>query len=182
MLLGAILDYTIRFLFRILVSTTLPSGWPCSWSRIRLCRAGNGASLDGFYTLSDQTMYDMLSWLGRKKAFVLNLRHWRVWPGLSRVRISKLPTDARFQRRTTAYATHLVWATGGGMVPEEEMEHIWQKAVHNVSTQHRHPFPGERCCRWRRLKIPGLTRYNPFFYHHPTPFAVNGGFANQTKT
>lgn len=38
--------------------------------------------LDGFYTLSDQTMYDMLGWR-RKKAFVLNLRHWRVWRGLS---------------------------------------------------------------------------------------------------
>ncbi len=73
--------------------------------------------LDGFYTLSDQTMYDMLGWLAqeegirleprwsvcwmasiplaikpcmtclagwrRKKVFVLNLRHWRVWPDLS---------------------------------------------------------------------------------------------------
>lgn len=27
-----------------------------------------------------------------------------------------------------------------------------------------------------------FDRITPSFYHHPTPFAVNGGFANQTKT
>ena len=32
------------------------------------------------------------------------------------------------------------------------------------------------------LRSPVLPAITPSFYHHPTPFAVNGGFANQTKT
>ncbi len=75
--------------------------------------------LDGFYTLSDQTMYDILAGWRRKKVFVLNLRHWRVCRTSARVCISKLPTDARFQREQLRNTTHLVWATGGGMVPEK---------------------------------------------------------------
>lgn len=31
----------------------------------------------------------------------------------------------------------------------------------------------------KMMEVPAIT---PSFYHHPTPFAVNGGFANQTKT
>ncbi|UYM53752.1 D-serine ammonia-lyase [Leclercia adecarboxylata] len=69
--------------------------------------------LDGFYTLSDQSMYDMLSWLAQEE-------HIRLEP-------SALAGMAGPVRLATAghyaldNATHLVWATGGGMVPDEEM-------------------------------------------------------------
>ncbi|XNM81311.1 pyridoxal-phosphate dependent enzyme [Escherichia coli] len=36
--------------------------------------------LDGFYTLSDRTMYDMLGWLAQEEGIRLSLQHWRVWP------------------------------------------------------------------------------------------------------
>ncbi len=75
--------------------------------------------LDGFYTLSDQTMYECLAGWRRKKVFVLNLQHWRDGRTSARVCISKLPTDARFQAEQLRNATHLVWATGGGMVPKK---------------------------------------------------------------
>ncbi len=69
--------------------------------------------LDGFYTLSDQSMYDMLGWLAQEE-------HIRLEP-------SALAGMAGPVRLATAghyaldNATHLVWATGGGMVPDEEM-------------------------------------------------------------
>jgi D-serine dehydratase len=37
--------------------------------------------LDGFYTLSDQSMYDMLGWLAQEKVFVWSPQRWREWPG-----------------------------------------------------------------------------------------------------
>ncbi|WP_336996662.1 D-serine ammonia-lyase [Leclercia sp. UBA7405] len=64
--------------------------------------------LDGFYTLSDQSMYDMLGWLAQAE----NLR-------LEPSALAGMAGPVRF--KADAQATHLVWATGGGMVPEEEM-------------------------------------------------------------
>ncbi len=52
---------------------------------------------------SDQTMYDMLGWLAQEEGIRLEPSALAGMAGpLARVRISKLPTDARFQRRTTA--------------------------------------------------------------------------------
>jgi len=64
--------------------------------------------LDGFYTLSDQSMYDMLGWLAQAE----NIR-------LEPSALAGMSGPVRFKAH--AQATHLVWATGGGMVPEEEM-------------------------------------------------------------
>ncbi|MNB62889.1 D-serine dehydratase [compost metagenome] len=64
--------------------------------------------LDGFYTLSDQSMYDMLGWLAQEEGIRLEPSALAGMAGPVRVPVS-------------ANATHLVWATGGGMVPEEEM-------------------------------------------------------------
>lgn len=64
--------------------------------------------LDGFYTLSDQSMYDMLGWLAQAE----NIR-------LEPSALAGMAGPVRF--KADAQVTHLVWATGGGMVPEEEM-------------------------------------------------------------
>lgn len=64
--------------------------------------------LDGFYTLSDQSMHDMLGWLAQAE----NIR-------LEPSALAGMAGPVRF--KADAQATHLVWATGGGMVPEEEM-------------------------------------------------------------
>ncbi|ASV53385.1 D-serine dehydratase [Lelliottia jeotgali] len=64
--------------------------------------------LDGFYTLSDQSMYDMLGWLAQEEGIRLEPSALAGMAGPVRVPVS-------------TNATHLVWATGGGMVPEEEM-------------------------------------------------------------
>lgn len=64
--------------------------------------------LDGFYTLSDRRMYDLLVWLAQEEGIRLEPSALAGMAGPLRVH-----ADAR--------VTHLVWATGGGMVPEEEM-------------------------------------------------------------
>lgn len=67
--------------------------------------------LDGFYTLSDQTMYDLLGWLAQEENI-------RLEPSALAGMIGPLRIEAA---RRNENATHLVWATGGGMVPEAEM-------------------------------------------------------------
>lgn len=64
--------------------------------------------LDGFYTLSDQSMYDMLGWLAQEENIRLEPSALAGMAGPLRV-------------AATENVTHLVWATGGGMVPEAEM-------------------------------------------------------------
>jgi D-serine dehydratase len=78
--------------------------------------------LDGFYTLSDQTMYDMLGWLAQEENIRLEPSALAGMAGPQRVCASETYQQMHgFTTRQMDNATHLVWATGGGMVPEEEM-------------------------------------------------------------
>ncbi|HAT6802251.1 TPA: D-serine ammonia-lyase [Citrobacter freundii] len=78
--------------------------------------------LDGLYTLSDQSMYDMLGWLAQEENIRLEPSALAGMAGPQRVCAS---TDYQQMQDISAEqlnnATHLVWATGGGMVPEAEM-------------------------------------------------------------
>lgn len=78
--------------------------------------------LDGLYTLSDQSMYDMLGWLAQEENIRLEPSALAGMAGPQRVCAS---TDYQQMQGISAEqlnnATHLVWATGGGMVPEEEI-------------------------------------------------------------
>lgn len=79
--------------------------------------------LDGYYTISDEEMYSLLALLERSEGVRLEPSALAGMPGCARVlaeaqgyRERMGLTAARLER-----ATHLVWATGGSMVPEEEM-------------------------------------------------------------
>jgi len=79
--------------------------------------------LAGFYTLSDQEMYDLLGLLARAEQIKLEpsalagmAGPWRVAANL------EWQAGQGLDAARMASATHLVWATGGGMVPAEEME------------------------------------------------------------
>ncbi|HEB4872281.1 TPA: D-serine ammonia-lyase [Kluyvera ascorbata F0526] len=78
--------------------------------------------LDGLYTLDDQTLYDMLSWLAQEEGIRLEPSALAGMAGPQHVCAS---TDYQqmhgFSAEQLNHATHLVWATGGGMVPEAEM-------------------------------------------------------------
>ena len=85
--------------------------------------------LDGYYTMSDQRMYDLLGLLNQVEGIQLEPSALAGMVGpivvadndeyLNRMGMS----DAKL-----ANATHLVWATGGGMVPAVEMEKYLSKA------------------------------------------------------
>ncbi|WP_142503221.1 D-serine ammonia-lyase [Klebsiella sp. 2680] len=78
--------------------------------------------LDGFYTLDDQTMYDMLGWLAQEDGIRLEPSALAGMAGPQRVCASLVYQQMHnFTAEQMQNATHLVWATGGGMVPEEEM-------------------------------------------------------------
>ena len=84
--------------------------------------------LDGFYTLSDQTMYDMLSWLAQEEGIRLEPSALAGMAGPQRVCASVSYQQMHgFSAEQLRNTTHLVWATGGGMVPEEEMNQYLAK-------------------------------------------------------
>lgn len=79
--------------------------------------------LDGFYTLTDQEMYDLLGLLDRDERIRLEPSALAGMPGPWRVAANPEWQAAQgLDNASMALATHLVWATGGGMVPPEEME------------------------------------------------------------
>ena len=73
-------------------------------------------------SLDDQTMYDMLGWLAEEEEYRLD---HPPWPGMAGpaagLRQRGISADTASPRSRCRMTTHLVWATGGGMVPEEEM-------------------------------------------------------------
>ena len=78
--------------------------------------------LDGFYTLSDQEMYDLLGLLARDEQIRLEPSALAGMPGPWRVSADgDWQASRALDAGRMAQATHLVWATGGGMVPAEEM-------------------------------------------------------------
>ncbi|MGF6192731.1 D-serine ammonia-lyase [Serratia sp. 2723] len=78
--------------------------------------------LDGFYTLSDQEMYDLLGLLATVESIQLEPSALAGMAGSARVCADQHYLDShQIDAQRIANATHLVWATGGGMVPEEEM-------------------------------------------------------------
>jgi D-serine dehydratase len=80
--------------------------------------------LDGFYTVSDEEMYSLLALMERSEGVRLEPSALAGMPGIARVLADQQGYLARvgLDTRAMAQATHLVWATGGNMVPGEEMD------------------------------------------------------------
>lgn len=86
--------------------------------------------IDGYYTLSDKHMYQLLGQLNQSEGIQLEPSALAGMPGPMHVseaveyqeRLQLTPEKLR-------HATHLVWATGGGMVPAEEMAAYLAKSV-----------------------------------------------------
>ena len=79
--------------------------------------------IDGYYTLQDQEMYQLLALLDETEGVRLEPSALAGMPGISRVLANQEYLQRMgFTKAQLDNATHLVWATGGGMVPAEEME------------------------------------------------------------
>ena len=85
--------------------------------------------LDGYYTMTDEAMYLQLGILNQQEG--IKLEPSALAGMMGAVVVSKdQPYQARMQFDETKMqnATHLVWATGGGMVPELEMNSYLEKS------------------------------------------------------
>lgn len=86
--------------------------------------------LDGLYTLDDQTMYDMLGWLAQEEGIRLEPSALAGMAGPQRICAAAAYQQRHgFSQTQLGNATHLVWATGGGMVPEDEMEQYGERTL-----------------------------------------------------
>lgn len=84
--------------------------------------------IDGCYTLSDESMYALLAMLDRTEGIRLEPSALAGMSGPQRITASRsYQTQHALSAETMAHATHLVWATGGGMVPEKEMQEYLAK-------------------------------------------------------
>ena len=78
--------------------------------------------LHGYYTLTDERMYQLLGELNLAEGIKLEPSALAGMPGAIHVEHnSEYLTSLGTDDTTLANSTHLVWATGGGMVPEQEM-------------------------------------------------------------
>lgn len=85
--------------------------------------------LDGFYTLDDQTMYRLLGMLNQSEN--LKLEPSALAGMLGPVLVSKHQDYKNLHQLTEQQlqqANHIVWGTGGGMVPAEEMQNYLAQA------------------------------------------------------
>ncbi len=80
--------------------------------------------LDGYYTVSDEELYCLLALMERSEGIRLEPSALAGVPGIARVLGERQGYLARagLGRAAMAQATHLVWATGGSMVPPAEMD------------------------------------------------------------
>ena len=84
--------------------------------------------IDGCYTLSDESMYQMLYQLFDQEKIRLEPSALAGMAGPQWICNSQDYLDLHALTPTImASATHLVWATGGGMVPEKEMQDYLNK-------------------------------------------------------
>lgn len=86
--------------------------------------------LDGYYTLSDERMYQLLGQLSQTEDIQLEPSALAGMLGPVVVgRAQSYLTRMNFDAKAMEQATHLVWATGGGMVPAQEMESYLNKVA-----------------------------------------------------
>lgn len=85
--------------------------------------------IDGYYTIDDAEMYNLLGLLDQTEAIRLEPSALAGMPGCVHVTRNQAYLQAEsLAPERMANATHLVWATGGGMVPEDEMQKYLSQA------------------------------------------------------
>ncbi|WP_226421813.1 D-serine ammonia-lyase [Vibrio sp. E14] len=85
--------------------------------------------IDGFYTIDDARMYHHLGELSELEG--INLEPSALAGMVGAVHVSNnhaYQSQMQFDEEKLRNATHLVWATGGGMVPEDEMAAYLKKS------------------------------------------------------
>lgn len=79
--------------------------------------------IDGYYTVADSELYALLALMDETQGIRLEPSALAGAPGFARIAHEQQGYRARMNLDDAAMrnATHVIWATGGGMVPETEM-------------------------------------------------------------
>jgi len=80
-----------------------------------------GDLLDGLFTVEDPVMEKLVPTLYEKENIFIEPSAAAGFPGYARILQDEAYT-ARFREDALKNATHIVWATGGNMVPPDERE------------------------------------------------------------
>lgn len=84
--------------------------------------------LDGYITIKDDEMYKLLGMMYKTEQLKLEPSALAGVPGIVHVLANDAYLDRMQLKSKLANATHLVWATGGGMVPTDEMNKYLERA------------------------------------------------------
>ena len=76
--------------------------------------------LDGCFTIKDEELYPYLAMLSDREGIRIEPSACASFPGP--IFTSKPWPEKNMPAKAGSSATHIIWATGGSMVPEEEME------------------------------------------------------------
>lgn len=84
--------------------------------------------LDGCYTIQDEDLYPFLTALADSEDIFIEPSSCASFPGPSYVAADEVWRESRgLTAEKMAGSTHILWATGGSMVPEEEMKHYYER-------------------------------------------------------
>lgn len=84
--------------------------------------------LDGVFTVDDVELYQLLSLLAKEEAQYIEPSACAGFPGMSKVLRQSDYLEKNGLTHKMDHAVHVVWATGGSMVPKEEMDFYLKKA------------------------------------------------------
>ena len=121
--------------------------------------------IDGYYTVSDAELFRLLALVEKLEGLALEPSALAGVPGMGRVLQENQGYRQRLglDERRMANATHLVWATGGSMVPREEMDAYGKgrAIVHGrqgLSPAAKRPGQSARACK---CHWPSVSRARP---------------------
>ena len=83
--------------------------------------------LDGVFTVEDDVLYHLLTKLADSEGIYIEPSACAGFPGVMALQDQKEYLDRMGLIAKMANATHIVWATGGSMVPEAEMKSYYNK-------------------------------------------------------
>ena len=83
--------------------------------------------LDGAFTVEDDILYHLLTKLADAEGIYIEPSACAGFPGVMRLQDQKEYLDRMGLTDKMANATHIVWATGGSMVPKAEMQSYYNK-------------------------------------------------------
>jgi D-serine dehydratase len=82
--------------------------------------------IDGAFTVSDDTMFTLLALLSDTEDILLEPSALAGMPGIARIQNCEEYIHQHKLQNSMHSATHIVWGTGGSMVPPDELQNYYK--------------------------------------------------------